>query len=212
MQTKTQEPPSLQTWCTQCNHLCDHFLQSTRKCAKILHTMPQWKIVVSQKTAYCNEYYNMRLLFWMGSLLNQFVIGEFWIVLIRHRFHVYFVTRQRNLIVIILNSPIWYAIFCFPANVQFIFAHIRRIEWARPVSVYVSQRQLGFHKGILVGPIHAELGTVFISVHKKRTTPPQKHSKPHNAPPRVFPMRICGQRRAIIQHNRNYVWWSQHGI
>ena len=77
-----------------------------------------------------------------------------------------------------------------------------------PIAVNISQCQLMFHEWVLVGPIHAQVGAVFRAIHKKPTTPAQKHGKPDNAPIRVFAVDIYGQTGAVMQCVR----LKPHGI
>ena len=130
--TKKQEPPTLQTQCTRCNHQCDLDWQSKAICEEKSHTGPQQKIAVSRKNAW---YYNMQYIIFAyyfcthkARILHQFVIGEFRVVLVWHSCHVYFMTGQRDLMVIILNGPIRNAMLCFATNFQLVLPHISRIE------------------------------------------------------------------------------------
>ena len=46
------------------------------------------------------------------------VIGEVRVILIRHVIRVNFMTRQRNLIVVLLNGPSGHACFCFAIDIE----------------------------------------------------------------------------------------------
>ena len=88
------------------------------------------------------------------------------------------------------------------------FSHIRGIECLRPIAVNVSQRQFGLHERVFIGPVHAQLGTVFFAVHEKSTAPSQENGKPHKPTPRVLSMLIHRQNGAVVQHVR----LKPHGV
>ena len=117
---------------------------------------------------------------------HQLVISELWVICIRNIFHVNFMARQWNLVVVLLNGPSGNTLFRFLVGIENVFSYICRIKISRPIPVNVAQRKFGLDEWVFVGPEHAELGTIFFAIQKKCATPPQKHGKSGNAAPGVF--------------------------
>ena len=124
--------------------------------------------------------------------LQQDVIRKIRIIIIRHVCQGNFMTRQRNLIIILLNGPSHRAFFGLITDIEHVFPHVSRIKISRPVAIDVTQRKFGLDQRVLVGPIHAQFGTIFVAIQKKCTTPSQKYSKSCNSSLAVFAVFIDG--------------------
>ena len=114
------------------------------------------------------------------------------VIFVRNVVHVNFMARQWNLVVVLLNCPSGNTLFRFLVGIETVFSHVSRIKISRPIPVNVAQRKFGLDQRVLVGPEHAELGTIFVAIQKKCATPPQTHGKSGNAAPGVSAMLVHG--------------------